>query len=129
MDEIVTTPPRRPPGCRAKSRDQRLRRLKSALLRAAPHLGDEKFAPIVVSFARITLLAGDSGEFLRQHGLVGENGELRSSVDTVNRLVGTQLKLAAALGLTPTTLRSIAKERSVDAFEIAREEINETESR
>ena len=64
------------------------------MLTVAPHLNDAKFQPLVNSFARITLLGLDSYEFLRERGLVGENRELRSSVDAVQRLIGVQLKLA-----------------------------------
>jgi hypothetical protein len=84
------------------------------MLAVAPHLNDARFAPLVSSFARITLLGLDSYEFLREKGLVGENGELRSSVDAVQRLIGTQLKLANALGLSPAVLGKLRNEKPAD---------------
>lgn len=84
------------------------------MLTVAPHLNDAKFQPLVNSFARITLLGLDSYEFLRERGLVGENRELRSSVDAVQRLIGVQLKLANALGLSPAVLRKIRNEKPAD---------------
>jgi hypothetical protein len=50
------------------------------------------------------LLELDAYELLREHGLVGTDGELRSSVTVVLQLASTQLKLANALGLSPAPL-------------------------
>jgi hypothetical protein len=84
------------------------------MLAVAPHLNDAKFAPLVASFARITLLGQDAYEFLREKGLVNDQGELRSSVDAVQRLIGTQLKLANSLGLSPAVLGKIRNEKPAD---------------
>ena len=105
------TPARR---YRRRSKDQRVRRFRADLIRVAPHLDDRKFAPLLHSFSRVSLLALDSYEFLRDKGIVGENGELRSSVDTVQRLIGMQLKLANALGLSPSALGKLRHERPID---------------
>jgi len=56
----------------------------------------------------------DAYEFLRERGLVGEDGELRKSVDTVQRLITAQLKLANALGLAPAALGKLRHERPID---------------
>lgn len=100
---------------RAK-RDQRVRRFRRQLLEVAPHLDDPKFAPLLHSFARISLLALDAYDFLRIKGIVGEDGELRPSVDVVQRVVNSQLKLASALGLTPVALSKLKKSRADDHF-------------
>src|SRR5258708_4824012 len=92
-------------------RDQRVRRLRRQLLVVAPHLDDAKVELLVASIARVTLLAGDSYEYLRKAGLVNEAGELRSSVDTVSRLITLQLKLARELGLSPATLGKFRNEK------------------
>ena len=45
---------------------------------------------------------------------------MRGSVDTVRRLAETQTRLAEKLGLTPATLRAMAKEKVIDlAAELA----------
>ncbi|MBF6570423.1 MAG: hypothetical protein IVW54_16275 [Candidatus Binataceae bacterium] len=98
----------------SRKRDQRLRRFRRQLLAVAPHLDDPKFAPLLNSFGRISLLALDGYETLREGGLLNEDGELRSSVDTFQRLVGQQLKLGRELGLTPTALNKIRNEKPVD---------------
>src|ERR1700736_3400411 len=85
----------------ARKRDQRLRRFRRQLLAVAPNLDDPRFAPLVAAFGRAVILSGDAYEFLRERGLVNQDGELRSSVDVVQRLFTTQLKLARELGLTP----------------------------
>ncbi|MGO9062438.1 MAG: hypothetical protein ACLQU2_34510 [Candidatus Binataceae bacterium] len=114
--QIPSTPPRRPVsriGAKIK-RDHRARRFRSQLLKVAPHLADSKFNPLIHSFARVSLLALDSYEFLRENGLVGENGELRASVDTLQRLSSTQLKLATALNLTPAALGKMRNAKPAD---------------
>jgi hypothetical protein len=95
-------------------RDQRVRRVRRQLLVDAPHLDDAKVDLLVASFARVTLLSGDSYEYLRKVGLVNEAGELRSSVDTVSRLIALQLKLARELGLSPATLGKFRNEKPAD---------------
>jgi hypothetical protein len=118
--------PARPPSTSAtrRKRDQRLRRFRRQLLVVAPHLDDPKFRPLLSSFGRITLLAADGYELLRSSGLTNENGELRSSVDTIQRLIGQQLKLANALGLTPAALGKLRNERPIDlAAAIAEAEV------
>jgi phage terminase small subunit len=98
----------------ARKRDQRLRRFRRQLLVVAPNLDDSRFAPLIAAFGRATLLAGDAYEFLREHGLVNADGELRASVDVVQRLFTTQLKLARELGLTPAALGKLRNEKPVD---------------
>jgi hypothetical protein len=102
------------PGCTApaapsrraitRKRDQRLRRFKRQLLAVAEHLREDEYAPLIQSFGRISLLVIDGYEVLRAGGLLNKDGELRSSVDTFQRLVGQQLKLARELGLTPSAI-------------------------
>jgi hypothetical protein len=46
--------------------------------------------------------------------LIGENGELRPSIETIRRLVDTQAKIAEKLGLTPSTLKALRKEKRAD---------------
>jgi hypothetical protein len=98
----------------ARKRDQRLRRFRRQLLVVAPNLDDSRFTPLIAAFGRATLLAGDAYEFLREHGLVNADGELRASVDVVQRLFTTQLKLARELGLTPAALGKLRNEKPVD---------------
>jgi hypothetical protein len=105
----VTTPTRK-----QRSRDQRVRRFRGDLVKVAPHLNQRKFAPLLSSFARISILALDSYEFLRTAGLTGENGELRSSVTTVAGLINSQLRLASALLLTPAALGKLKGESPDD---------------
>ena len=95
-------------------RDERTRRTARQIVKLAPHLDDAKFRPLVRSFAKINLIAGDAAEFLRERGIVGDDGELRRSVDTFARLVTTQLKLAEKLMLTPATFNSLNRTGPVD---------------
>jgi len=89
---------------RRRYRDQRVKRLRHKVLADQPALRAAKYSALVNSFARITLLELDAYELLREHGLVGPDGELRSSVTVVQRLISTQLELATALGLSPVAL-------------------------
>jgi hypothetical protein len=70
---------------------------------------------VLQSFGRVSLLLQDSYERLRDGELIDpESGELRPSIDLVRRLAETQTRLAKELGLTPLTLRSLGREKSVD---------------
>jgi hypothetical protein len=100
---------RRPP-----PRDQRARRFRRQLLVVCPELDEPRYAPLVASFARLSILGHDAYEFLREKGLVNEYGELRSSVEVVNRLIAGQLKLATALGLSPAVLGKLRKQQPID---------------
>ena len=76
------------------------------VIRVAPHLDDPRFRPVLLSFARLTLLLERSYAALGDtDSLISDKtGEIRMSVDTVARLIGQQGKLAAMLGFTPSTL-------------------------
>jgi hypothetical protein len=99
---------------RRRPRDQRVKRFRRQMIIVAPHLDDPKYAPLIASFARISILALDSYEFLRERGLTNESGELRSSVEVVSRLFSNQLKLATALGLSPATVGRFRNEKPAD---------------
>ena len=118
MDNEITPRPRSSwessPARRKKKRDDQVARLVRRVRKFSPALEDPRYGPLLASFARISLLALESYEFLRANGIAGENGELRSSVETVNRLVAGQLRLAAALGLSPASLGKIKGERPID---------------
>jgi hypothetical protein len=102
----IATPPRTRVA-KKRPRDERVRRFKRQLLQVAPHLNNPALGPLVQIFVQSALLSLDSYEFLRTHGLVGADGELRHSVHTVQLLFNTQLKLAAQLGLTPLALQAL----------------------
>ena len=106
-DSLPTTSQPRSRVALRRQRDQRIRRFRRQLLAVAPHLNDPKFGPLLHSFARISILGLDACDYLRLGGIVGDDGELRSSVDVVQRLVNSQLKLANALGLTPFALAKL----------------------
>ena len=62
----------------------------------------------------MSLLLVDSYEKLRGQDLIGTDGELRSSIDTIRKLADTQVRLAEKLGLTPATLRMLGREKLID---------------
>jgi hypothetical protein len=99
-----------------KRRKQGLRDAAVArkLLTIAPHLDKEEFRPVILSFARVSNVTTDVYKFLRKNGLVGEDGEIRRSVDTLTRLMGVQLKLANALNLTPGALTRVPRSKGRD---------------
>lgn len=113
-DQIPAIAPR-PRTLKVRRRDGRVRRAcRQIIVVAAGQLDDPKYRPLVQSFARISILAVDAFELLREKGLLNAEGELRSSVDTFQRLVGMQLKLATALGLSPAALTKFKKEKPLD---------------
>ena len=90
-----------------------MRRIVRRARALAPHLDNAAFGPLLQSFGRISLLLADAYEEIRSEDLVASDGELRSSIDVVRRLADTQLKLAEKLGMTPSTLRALGREKSV----------------
>ena len=104
-----------------RKRDHRLKRFRRELLKVAPDLNDSKYTPLLNSFGRLTILSIDAYEVLRSGGLLDdENREIRSSVETFARLAAQQLRFARELGLTPTALGKLKREKAADlvaAFE------------
>jgi len=102
------------PSRRIAKRDARVRRAVRSIRRLAPHLDDPIFTPQLYGFAGICLLLSDARNKIRGQGLIGDDGELRPSIDTIRRLTETQSKLAEKLGLTPSTLKAFRKEKTID---------------
>jgi hypothetical protein len=72
-------------------------------------LDNPVFAPVLQSFARVSLLAHDVYEHLLDQKLTNEDGELRlAAIDSVRKLMVEQSHLAERLGLTPATLQALA---------------------
>jgi len=97
-----------------RAQDLRVRKVCRRLIRIAPELDDERFRPLILSFARISLLVHDSYMHLLTVGLLNADNELRSSVGTFQGLLRTQLSLAQALGLSPGALRALRHEHPAD---------------
>jgi hypothetical protein len=97
-----------------RKKDQRVRAVARHVRQTAPHLDNPAFAPLLQGFARVSILLTDAYEKVRDMDLIGEDGELRPSIETIRRLVDTQAKLAEKLGIAPATLRQFSKEKAVD---------------
>ena len=106
--------PRESRALKRRQRDQRLRRVVRQILEIAPYLDDAKFAPLIRSYGLITLKVLDASEALREGSILNADGELRSSLTTLNQMLSTQLKIATALGLTPTSVKLIGKDKTID---------------
>ncbi len=100
-------------------RDEQVRRYVRCVRDLVPHLENPVYAPMLQSFARISLLLERGYSHLREGSLLNKDGELRPGIDTIRRLAETQSRLARELGLTPATLRSLAREKP--GFDIAAE--------
>jgi hypothetical protein len=111
MDNLPESRPQR----RTAKRCERTRRVRRQIrLFGGPHLDSGKLSLMVDALARTTVLGIDAFEYLRTHGLVNSQGELRDSVQKYTALIGLQLKLATALGLTAVSMGKIDKTRRVD---------------
>jgi hypothetical protein len=121
MDNLPETKPQR----RVAKRCQRTKRVRRQIrLFGGPHLDSQKLSLMVDALARTTVLGIDAFEYLRTHGLVNPAGELRDSVGKYTALIGLQLKLATALGLTAVSMNKIDKTRPIDlAAQIADAEV------
>ena len=97
-------------------RDQQVRRAVRRLATTAPHLDDPKYRPALVSLARTTLLVDRMYQALGKDSLLDEQGEFRSSIDVLRRMIGTQADLLKSLGLMPTSiLPDSSQHRTLDA--------------
>jgi hypothetical protein len=106
--------PSRVPRKGKPTKDQRIRRVVREARTLAPHLDDRLFTPVLEGFARVSILLKDAYERIRNQELIGPDGELRSSIETVRRLADTQAKLAEKLGMTPSTLKAMRREKKGD---------------
>jgi hypothetical protein len=111
------TPAKPQPRGIPRKRDQQVRRFIARIRTLAPHCDNPVFTPALAAFARVSLLLERAYAFVRDRDVIGENGELRPSVDAVRRLAETQSRLAKELGLTPTTLRALSREKVVDPLD------------
>lgn len=118
-----------PRNSRTRKRDERVRRAARSLLVVAPHLDDPKYRPLIQSFARLSILSIDAFDHLRRVGITNNEGELRGSVDTFQRLAMAQLRLADKLHLTPAAFGKMAKAKPIDlAAAMAANEANEEDA-
>ncbi len=115
------------PTRRKAKKDQRVRRRVRELCEDAGYLQEGRYRPLVVSLARTIVLGDDIWNFIRSHGVANEDGALRESLDRLTRVMGVQLKIATALGLSPTAVRKVTREREVDIWEDARGEVGDGE--
>jgi hypothetical protein len=85
---------------RAVKRDQRLKRRRGMIRRAAPWLQPSDCLVVPQALARLMILADQVYERLQAQGLFDENGDPRPGVDQLRRIALAEEKLAASLGLT-----------------------------
>jgi len=110
---------------RRTKRDEQLRRFVRRLRTIAPHVDRPEYAPLLRAFAMVSLMLERCYAKLKERDLISlKTDELRSSIDTVQRLAGQAAKLAAALNLTPAVMGKMKDRRTVDlAREIADAEV------
>lgn len=93
-----------------RQRDQQVRRAIRSLRRLAGHLEDQRYLPLLRSYCEVSLLIERAYAELRDKPLINpETQEIRSSVDTLRRLVDTQRAAARDLGLAPSVASAMAK--------------------
>jgi hypothetical protein len=99
-----------------RKRDLKVRSRGRAIIKAAPFLADPKFRPMLLSLCRLTILIERSYESLADDEslISGETGELRTSLTTLNGLIAQQTRLLTALGLAPSVIGKITRERPID---------------
>jgi hypothetical protein len=108
---LTTTQPRMPA---KRRRGEQVRRFCRRLRSLAPHLDNPAFAPLLQSYAKVLLLQSRVYEAVRAGEIVGPDGEIKTSVDSVRRLAETSARLARELGVTPLTLRALSREKNAD---------------
>lgn len=91
-------------------RCQRARGAVGRIVKVAPHLKAKQFSLELDALARVYVIFRDTYDLLRVAGIVGANGELRPSVDTLRRLADTQLRIAEELSLAPVAFGKLKQE-------------------
>jgi hypothetical protein len=103
------------PTRRTQKRDEQLRRFVRRLRTIAPHVDHPEYAPLLRAFAMVSLMLERCYSKLRDRDLISEKtNEIRSSVETVQRLAGQAAKLAASLNLTPAVMGKMKNRKTVD---------------
>ena len=93
-----------------RKRDQRVKYAVTQLRTHFPHLRNRPgLLPQLKSYVRITLLIERGYERIRNDEILGADGEIRSSVDTLRRLMLTQSHLARELGIGAMQQESMAQ--------------------
>lgn len=108
MNDLTTSRPL--PTLLKARRDGRTRYHLRRLREAAPHLDDERYAPLCKTFIRITYLLERCYDRISREDLISADTlELRSSLDTIRKLAGEQRAAARELGLSPSTAASMIR--------------------
>jgi hypothetical protein len=99
---IPNSPNRRSPW--ALKRDSQVRNRMRRLVETTS-LTDLRYRPLLASLARISILVEQGFETLKQRkSLLGDDGEICRSVDSVRRLLDSQVSMLRLAGLTPTAI-------------------------
>jgi hypothetical protein len=102
MNDLTTAKPL--PTIPKAKRDDRTRYHLRKLFQAAPHLHEERYAPLCRTFIRVTYLLERAYDRIAREDLIStETSELRSSLDTIRKLAAEQRACARELGLSPST--------------------------
>lgn len=92
-------------------RTQRALSIARELVNHVPALDAPQYRPLVLNFARLTVLIEHTFGVLDEGPLLSEvTGEVRQSVNTYRQLLGELRALASTLGISPTTAILLAKQ-------------------
>jgi hypothetical protein len=90
--------------------DLATRRLAARLIEQVPRLDKPEFYPLVRGYCICCLQIARVNAALEEGDIISaETGEVRSSVDSLRKLLATQSQLAKELGLTPSTSQDFTK--------------------
>jgi hypothetical protein len=96
-------------------RDSRTRYHLRKLFQAAPHLHEERYAPLCRTFIRLTYLLERAYDRIAREDLISsETSELRSSLDTIRKLAAEQRAAARELGLSPGAVAMTRSAKTLD---------------
>lgn len=103
--------------------DQATRRLAKRLIEQVPRLDRPEFYPLVRGYVICTMHVARVNAMLAEGDILSpETGEVRSSVDSLRKLLATQSALAKELGLTPSVAHEFAtKAKTLDLADFRRE--------
>ncbi len=93
---------------RRRLNDMQTRNLARRIIKMAPHLDRPEFYPQVRAWAICCFHVARINAALQEHDVINEEtGEVRSSFDTLRKMLATQTLLARELGLTPLSMKDL----------------------
>jgi hypothetical protein len=97
------------PALQKLKRDGQVRYRARQLVKLVPAINLPEYRPLILNFARLSILCDRAYDHLRNTSLLNADGELKSSLSVYRQLTSELRASARELGLSPTVAASLAR--------------------